>query len=235
LWWEQLIKSNLTLIAKGSMACKEIKFIFFLYLFTLATSQFYNISLKTWNKEYSYGKWQYLETVPIERSRNFLIAIFCDSYAKNGSILDIGSGEGVLSDFLNKQQKRKYVGIDISSVAVKLASDKRPNIKIVLSTAESFLPDIKYDIIIFNEVLYYTNHNTIMQKYSKFLNKNGLIIISVWFKESGPGYYPPNKMMQTIFSDAKKYFNQVDEMILHGFKNKISVAFQVGAFQLKNN
>ena len=64
------------------------------------------------------------------------------------------------------------------------------------------------------------------------MKPDGLIIISVWFKEKGSGYQ--KNMVETIFADAKKYFNQIDEMILHGFKNKISVAFQDGAFQLKN-
>jgi 2-polyprenyl-3-methyl-5-hydroxy-6-metoxy-1,4-benzoquinol methylase len=203
-----------------------------LFCTNVATTQFYNISKESWNKEYNRGSWNYLETIPIERARNALIAIFCDSYAKNGSILDVGSGEGVLSDFLNKQQKRKYVGIDISSSAIKIGIEKRPKLKFHVSTAEDFTTSTRFGTIIFNEVLYYTDHNLILQKYLKFLNPDGLIIISVWFKEKGAGY--PKNMVQTIFADAKKYFNQVDEMILHGFKNKIAVSFQVGAFRLKS-
>jgi len=35
----------------------------------------------------------------------------------NGTVLDVGSGEGTLADFLPDHQKQKYLGIDISTVS----------------------------------------------------------------------------------------------------------------------
>eukprot|EP01038_Epipyxis_sp_PR26KG_P013067 gene13067-17516_t len=193
--------------------------------------QFYNISASKWDQEYKSGQWHYLQTIPIERARNSIISVLCDAYASNGSVLDVGSGEGVFSDFLGRQQKRRYMGIDISAKAIAIGKEKRPRLKFLVTTAEDFNTTRKFDIIVFNEVLYYTNHNFIMNKYKEFLSPNGLIIISVWFQEKGVGY--PKKMVETIFSDAKLIFRQVDEMKLHGLKNNNPVSFMVGAFRIK--
>ena len=94
----------------------------------LASHQFYNISVAQWNKEYSKGDWKYLDAVAIERARASLIAVFYQTYSHNGGggqILDVGCGEGVLSDYLTEQQKKDYTGVDISEVAINLAKEKR--------------------------------------------------------------------------------------------------------------
>ena len=43
----------------------------------------------------------------------------------NSSVLDVGCGEGAISDFLLPQQKARYVGIDISKEAIHLAKTRR--------------------------------------------------------------------------------------------------------------
>ena len=73
----------------------------------------------------------------------------------NGTILDVGCGEGTLSDYLNNDQREKYLGIDLSKEAVRLGKLKRPGIKFKSTNAENFVPRQKFDVIIFNEVLYY--------------------------------------------------------------------------------
>ena len=93
--------------------------IFLLYIIcscsdTSANHQFYNISVAQWNKEYSKGDWKYLDAVAIERARATLIAVFYQTYSAStsssgaGAILDVGCGEGVLSDYLTDSQKKLY-------------------------------------------------------------------------------------------------------------------------------
>ena len=43
----------------------------------------------------------------------------------NSSVLDIGCGEGAISDFLSPTQNTRYVGVDLSKEAIIVAKNKR--------------------------------------------------------------------------------------------------------------
>lgn len=80
-----------------------------------------------WNKEWKNGEWTYMETNAIERSRIAVIGgVFIPMFTnKTSSVLDIGCGEGSISDFLNDIQKTKYVGVDLAKEAIQLAKKNR--------------------------------------------------------------------------------------------------------------
>ena len=78
-----------------------------------------------WNKEFSSGRWNCLDSDPTERARHAVIGMYCQKYFSKGNILDVGCGEGTLTDFLSSDQRKKYLGIDISSKAIKIAKSKR--------------------------------------------------------------------------------------------------------------
>ena len=146
--------------------------------------KFYNFTEEDWNRQFSKGKWDYLGKVGVERARN---AIIIGVYAHDKKrILDVGAGEGALTDFLRTdEQKKGYVGLDISKEAVRIAKSKRNGYTFLQGSAETFEPpDQKpYDLIVFNEVLYYFDHKQLLKQYSssKYLAKDGIIVISVWF------------------------------------------------------
>jgi 2-polyprenyl-3-methyl-5-hydroxy-6-metoxy-1,4-benzoquinol methylase len=200
-----------------------------------ASHQFYNISVAQWNKEYSKGDWKYLDAVAIERARASLIAVFYQTYSQNGggTILDVGCGEGVLSDYLTDKQKKDYTGVDISEVAVNVAKEKRKIPSFYASPAHSYMPDHRFDTIVFNEMLYYVNHKHIMKRFARFLNPDGIIIISIWYSDK------VTNLMTKIFQDAGALFNQIDDSRLSGsttIKNqKLPVTFRVGVFKLSHN
>lgn len=205
---------------------------------TAANHQFYNISVAQWNKEYSKGEWKYLDAVAIERARASLISVFYSTYSNSGTggtILDVGSGEGVLSDYLTEQQKKQYTGVDISEVAISAAKEKRSKFgcTFVTSPAHSFLPDHRFDTIVFNEMLYYVNHKHIMKRFARYLNPNGIIIISIWYSDK------VTNLMTKIFADAAVMFTQIDDSRLSGsttIKNqKLPVTFRVGVFKISHN
>ena len=56
-------------------------------------------SEKKWDQEWSKGAWDYMETVAVERSREAVIGgVFAHMFVPlNGSVLDIGCGEGAIS------------------------------------------------------------------------------------------------------------------------------------------
>ena len=78
-----------------------------------------------WNREFKSGKWDYLDSNPVERIRHSIISIFFSHYFPKGSILDVGCGFGTLTDFLSEKQKSRYLGIDISSTVIKKAKQKK--------------------------------------------------------------------------------------------------------------
>ena len=149
-----------------------------------AVEKFYNFTEEDWNRQFSKGKWDYLGKVGVERARN---AVIIGVYAHDKKrILDVGAGEGALTDFLRTdEQKKGYVGLDISKEAVRIAKSKRNAYTFLQGSAETFEPpDQKpYDLIVFNEVLYYFDHKQLLKQYSssKYLAKDGIIVISVWF------------------------------------------------------
>lgn len=87
-----------------------------------------------WDREWTNNKWAYQENVPVERSRLAIIGgVFC--HGGNRSVLDIGCGEGGLSDFLSPMQRRRYLGVDISASAIHLAKSRRPHIRFKCAAA----------------------------------------------------------------------------------------------------
>lgn len=190
-----------------------------------------------WNKEWKSGAWTYMETVPVERSRiavigGVLIPMFAN---KNASVLDIGCGEGSISDFLTEDQKHKYVGVDLAKEAIVAAKKARgPPLKFVHAAAHQFVPQHKFDAIVFSDVLYYVEHEKVLKQYESYLNPRGIIIISI--------FHQTDKLMyEQIFEFARKTFDKVDEMDVSGFTKKSregkmeKTAFHIEVYRIKSN
>jgi len=196
--------------------------------------QFFHNDAQLFDKDYNKGKWDYLNQIPVERSRCSLISVACDSYIpKNASILDIGCGEGVLTDYLHRSMKRNYVGIDFSQKAIDIALEKRPKLQFFREDAVKYKPTRLYDAIVFNEVLYYVKHNEVMKYYSDYLTPQGIIIISNWYLDNPKSDF--ENLANIIFDDIVKLgFVAVDEFHLTGFKKtylKNKVSFRITVFR----
>lgn len=175
-----------------------------------------NIPISKWEKEWGGGEWDYLENVATERARIAVIGgVFVPMYSyKNASVLDIGCGEGAISDFLLPGQKANYVGVDFSKEAIKLAKAKRHlPMKFVHANAVDFEPSHKFDVIIFSEVLYYVDHEKVIQKYMKLLNPRGIFIISIFHQTE-------QLLYENIFQYARNVMTLVDELGMKGYIRK---------------
>lgn len=190
-----------------------------------------------WNKEWKSGAWTYMETVPVERSRiavigGVLIPMFAN---KNSSVLDIGCGEGSIADFLTDDQKHKYVGVDLAKEAIIAAKKARgPPLKFVHAAAHQFVPQHKFDAIVFSDVLYYVEHEKVLKQYETYLNPRGIIIISIFHQSE-------KLMYEAIFEFARKTFDKVDEMDVSGFTKKSKdgkqekTAFHIEVYRIKSH
>lgn len=181
------------------------------------------VSKKRWEREFALGSWDYLDSSPIERARHAIIGMQCQLFKPSGAILDVGCGEGTLVDFLNDAQKNKYDGIDISSAAIAKAQKKRKG-NFVVADALEFLPKKKYDVIIFNEVLYYLDEIAVLKKYSGQLKNNGILIISLYRTKN-------HHYDERAWKHAKKYFTIVDSLELTGTAKKMKVIWKIAVMK----
>lgn len=182
-----------------------------------ADDQWMYQSDKKWDKEWRSGQWTYLESVAVERSRIAVIGgVLVPMYApsRNSSIIDVGCGEGATADFLPITQKSLYTCVEISKEAIHAAKASRgPPLKFVHSPAHLFAPKFKHDIIIFNEMLYYVEHEKVLQQYNEYLTPKGIVIISI--------FHPTEKLLyENIFEFARKVFLRIDEMEISGYTKK---------------
>jgi 2-polyprenyl-3-methyl-5-hydroxy-6-metoxy-1,4-benzoquinol methylase len=117
-----------------------------------------------------------------ELPRFGVVISYCQFFRKGGSILDVGCGEGMLQDRLCKDSYSEYVGVDISQEAISRAMARSSaTVSFVREDAAAFTPDRKFDVIIFNECIYYFDDPVaVARRYEQFLNPEGIIIVSMF-------------------------------------------------------
>ena len=75
-----------------------------------------------WDRQYAAGEWDFLGGLA-EMPRFSVIAGYCRTVAPSPSVLDIGCGTGLLHAWLGKDSDRRYLGIDISEIAIRKARE----------------------------------------------------------------------------------------------------------------
>jgi SAM-dependent methyltransferase len=164
--------------------------------------------------EYSNGLWDYLREVE-ELSRFSVVVGYCHHLKNRGSILEIGCGEGILQERLNKILYSRYVGVDISPEAISRAAHKADeNTWFIAEDANSYVPNERFDIIIFNECLeYFANPLSLVRRYESFLKDDGIYIVSLFVGVDTARTKKIWKMLDSIYpsetetrvSNKKKY------------------------------
>jgi 2-polyprenyl-3-methyl-5-hydroxy-6-metoxy-1,4-benzoquinol methylase len=150
-------------------------------LFRLTGYRPKRVSAETWDQQYRSGQWDYLNRLD---NLGGLVTVFgyCQ-YLAPKTILDVGCGEGLLAAKLKVLPYQHFVGIDISSEATAKAEKFRGDTrtKFVVCDADKFLPDIRFDVIIFNQCLYYMpDPVSTMRHYARFLTSFGRMIVSLY-------------------------------------------------------
>jgi SAM-dependent methyltransferase len=132
--------------------------------------------------EYAFGgRWDYLKN-PEEMSRYAVIARYCLHGGEVSSVLDLGCGSGLLRRWLRPLGIIEYVGVDRSKIAIDTAKQERTDglTDFVAMDIVTYVPDRKFDVIIFNEVLYYLDQpGDIVGRFADFLKENGRFIVSL--------------------------------------------------------
>jgi 2-polyprenyl-3-methyl-5-hydroxy-6-metoxy-1,4-benzoquinol methylase len=156
-----------------------------------------------WETDYRNGHWSFLKDVN-ELSRYSVVAGYIASLKPDGSVLDVGCGEGILYTRYKALGFARYLGVDISAEAITRISSEYPaNARFVTADAEKFQPDGQFDVIVFNESLYYFRQPLrTCERYREALKQDGLLLVST---------YAGSKRALAILRRLKSTYGLVDE------------------------
>lgn len=156
-----------------------------------------------WDTEYQSGSWDYLASFH-ELSRYSTLIGYMSLFDGRGECLDVGCGDGVLFKRFRPLGYKRYVGIDISEVAIsRLRSFNDDRTLFMCADADSYEPSEKFDVIVFNESLYYLcDPIGALLRYSAALKPEGFLLVST---------YTASRRSLAVLRDAKSALSVVDE------------------------
>lgn len=147
-------------------------------LYYLCT-RFGSRSLRSWAYDRQTGKegWNFLDKT---HSREVVRTV--EKYAKQGRVLDLGCGTGILAGLLSPGSFEYYRGVDASSQAIALAR-KRASEKVnfELGDIQNYKCEDDFDLIVFEESLYYVPffRYRLLKRYARQLRPGGVFIVTV--------------------------------------------------------
>lgn len=157
-----------------------------------------------WDAEYGDGRWAYMGEQR-ELARYWTVIGFMDAFGQGGEYLDVGCGDGVLFERFRPLGYQRYVGVDISDVAIEklcLHNDDRTHFS--QADGEVYQPAGRFDVIIFNESLYYLRDPvSSLQHYVRWLKPGGCILVST---------YTASRRSLAVLRGAKRAFEVLDEV-----------------------
>ena len=142
--------------------------------------KYIKLSKKFWDESYMNG---YANVMSAEKElvRYKKIVELIESTGEIKRVLDLGCGNGLLENMVSNQHQ--YVGVDISSCAIKIADANKKHFHSIFVCDDicTYNPLSEFDVIIFNESLYYIeNARKVVERYFNYLQKCGSMVISIY-------------------------------------------------------
>lgn len=139
------------------------------------------VSKEVWEAQYGQGGWEFMRRLD-ELARYSVIAGYLHALKPGGSVLDVGSGEGLLADHLRPFGYSRYLGVDLSEAAIRQAAGRRDDATaFAAADAEAYTPPGRWDAVVFNECVYYFNDPVgTVERYRGFLAEGGVFIVSTF-------------------------------------------------------
>lgn len=129
------------------------------------------------DQNYIGGRWDYFD----EEHRTDMLEVI-EKYARKGRILDMGCGTGILASMISPDAFEYYLGVDVSAEAIARARKTESNkICFMISDIESYECKGTFDLIVFEESLYYVPffRRRLLRRYGKWLRPQGLFVVTV--------------------------------------------------------
>jgi SAM-dependent methyltransferase len=136
---------------------------------------------EVWEEQYEKGHWELMRRFD-EVARYSVIAGYVHHLKPGGSVLDVGSGEGLLADHLRPFGYSRYLGADLSEAAIRQAAGRADGAtSFTAADAEAWEPPGRWDAIVFNECVYYFKDPLgTVRRYEDFLAEGGVFIVSTF-------------------------------------------------------
>jgi 2-polyprenyl-3-methyl-5-hydroxy-6-metoxy-1,4-benzoquinol methylase len=149
------------------------------YLLSFIRRKILRIPADRWDHQYQRGEW---DSLGQESSRFDAVIRLMSKDRSRPSILEIGCGPALLLQQMKPAEYSRFTGIDLSAVAINTARQyENEDVHFFQSDMQTFVPDATYDIIAFNESLYYVKDPAaVFARYTQYLNPNGSIIITAF-------------------------------------------------------
>jgi 2-polyprenyl-3-methyl-5-hydroxy-6-metoxy-1,4-benzoquinol methylase len=134
-----------------------------------------------WESDYRNGRWRFLSRLD-EMPRYSVIVEYVQDFKPDAAVLDVGCGEGVLFRRYRSRGYSRYVGIDIAETALaQLRPEQDARTTFVCADAETYVPSERFDVVVFNETLYYFRDPLgTAARYTRALSPDGIVIVSTF-------------------------------------------------------
>lgn len=119
--------------------------------------------------------------------------------ASKSNVLEVGCGIGTVSNLMIKSTPQgKFVGCDISEGSIEVAKKLNPqaNAQFFVSDMSDFTSDIKFDFVVFPDVLEHipvNEHSKLFENIAKVCTPNAKVLINIpepnslhWIRENKP-------------------------------------------------
>jgi 2-polyprenyl-3-methyl-5-hydroxy-6-metoxy-1,4-benzoquinol methylase len=127
----------------------------------------------------------------------------------NPVVLDVGCAGGSLAQALGPFEH--YVGVDISEVAIRHAQhtvgDRRVHFEAADLSGYELPPHRRFDVIVFNEVLYYLDVAAAREqvsRYARTLRERGIIVVSM----------KDDPKSQAILQELAAHFRWIESVLI---------------------
>ena len=139
------------------------------------------LSKELWDMRYEEGYSENQLRSLNDFARYMIIAGYIRTLCNKPRILDVGCGDGILVEMMPSSSFDSYLGIDLSAEAIKRAEAPATHkAAFEICNFEEWTPAEKFDVIVFNETLYYaTDPVALVSKYAMYLHEGGLMIVSM--------------------------------------------------------
>ena len=151
------------------------------YVFVAPLGRGMHRTPKSWDAQYRSGYWEIFRTTA-EMPRYAIIASHIRRWKSDPVVLDVGCGYGQLFNELGSSTVNSYVGIDLSPEAIGMAQSKQhPKASFIVANVDEWQSDCKFDIIVFNDVLYYLRLPVdTLERYQQMLSPGGVMIVAMF-------------------------------------------------------
>ncbi|MBS0630938.1 MAG: class I SAM-dependent methyltransferase [Verrucomicrobia bacterium] len=141
-----------------------------------------------WNHQYASGRWERLKA-PQEAARLDACATLLRRHVPGGRLLEIGCGEALLQQRLASGDFSRFVGVDISAVAIERArviTANDPRVTYLTADMRELELAEKFDAVIFTESIYYVpDPAAVLRRYARLLDPDGVFVVSIFQNKRG--------------------------------------------------